>query len=291
MRKPSNEDSDFARYYKNFPDYDLTTKQSRDYLSRIKEGDGEAFEIFVKYNMRLVMFRVLQYVKHDDPRAMDLVSEGTIGLYKAIEKFDLTLGFKFSTFAVWWINCKIRRALRGFQRERSTVIKNLSKQFETARTILRLATDGNPSDEAIANYLQWDNHTLRTFRKFNDDRTLIGYLKDQAPSHPAKGDPPDTEALHLDLSDKLGQALARLSPVEEDIVRRYYGLGCAKKTYEEIGNFYGMTKEWVRQRENKSLRKLYILIHEDKIPIEFFIKEGSSPDEKGPSSANEEDQD
>lgn len=275
------EESEFTRYYRQFPDYNLTTAESMEYLRRIMDGDRAAKDTFINCNMRLVMFCVLKYVKHDDPRAMDLVGEGTLGLYRAIDKFDVTRNFKFSTYAVHWIKSKIRRALRKFKKERSTVINNLAKQYDTAKTILTLAIKEMPSEQAIQNYLGWDNHTMRLYHKFNDDRALICHIQEDTPPLPSNVEPPSALVEDIDMSDRLTAALMRLNPVESDIIRRYYGYGINKQTYDEIGRFYGMTKEWVRQTEGKALRKLFILVMEGQIPPDLLKPKDPSPEEEG----------
>lgn len=267
------EKSDFTLYYEKFKNIPtLKPDEERELLVRIADGDKEAERIFINANVRLVMFRVLQFVSHEDPRAMDLVSDGTMGLLKAVRRFDVSRGFRFSTYAVWWINCYIRRQLMFFKKERTGTLGNLNKQYESAVRVLKVTLGGTPAPEDVAHYLNWSTNTLRIYQKFRTDPQLISHLTSTSPNLPSNEEGPAECAAKRDTKSQITTMLSRLAPVEEDVIRRYYGLGHMKHTYDQIAAFYDMTKEWVRQTEVKALRKLFILYKEKDIPMPVVNK-------------------
>jgi RNA polymerase primary sigma factor len=262
--------SEFSKYYDIFKKIPLLgPKEERELMIKVKTGDQEARKTFVSSNIRLVMFRVLKYCAHDDPRAMDLVSEGTLGLMRAIELFDVSKNFRFSTYAVWWINCYIRRSIRFFKREKPLILASLHQQFRQADHELKM-NGIIPSEEQIAAYLGWDQYALKLYQKYREAPEFNAYIAGDVAD-----DIPDAMVETINRKDVqilLDSKFKRISSIEEDIIRRYYGIGHEHQTYDQIGEFYRMTKEWVRQAETKALRKLFILLNENKISEDVVDK-------------------
>lgn len=262
----------YDTFKKKFPI--LSDKEQKKLLRRIRRGDREAYHLFINSNMRLVFSRVLRFCAGDDPRAMDLVSEGTLGLMQAIERFDYRRNYRFSTYAVWWIECMIRKAIKFFQKERRATLGNLKRKFDAASHILSAADSRAPSDESVVAYLKWPPSVLDLLKKHRKKDALILHSEIIVSLAESSEEPPDAEPVRADLRQAIDKLLAKLTPIEENIVRGHYGIGCQEETYTSIAAFYGLAKERIRQIENTALRKLFVLLREKDIPVELF----KSPD-------------
>jgi len=268
----ANDQQEFNEFYKKFEDKGtLSAKEEKRLLILIKAGDKEARIEFIERNMRLVISCVMKFCGPKDPRAMSLISDGTIGLFTAIDKFDISLGFKFSTYAVWWINSKIRKGLNFFSRETVASVSNLKNDFKLAKKALEHDTGRIPTEEEVYEFLGWSISLLRIFKKYNEKRTMIAHnMCDDIPS--TDGDPVDI-SVNAETKEKIANVLHRLKPLEEDIVRRRYGISCDEETLKEISDHYGKSRERIRQIESAALRKLYVLIREGHIPPASLQKE------------------
>lgn len=267
-------DDDFSAYYeklKKIPT--LSEEEERSLLKKIKRGDMEAYRHFIASNMRLVISRVLTFCDSRDPRAMDMVSDGALGLIRAVERFDCSKPYRFSTYAVFWINSFIGKSMKFFQKETNATITNLRKKFKLAYTILRVATGEEPTDEEVAAYLRWPSYTLAAYQKHANPKTTISHDQMLIDSVPARNSTPDEIPAIKDTEHKLSKFLGELTATEEDIVRRHYGIGCEEETYRSIAEFYGLTKEMIRQIENKALRKLFVMLKENNIPPDAFARD------------------
>jgi RNA polymerase primary sigma factor len=263
----SKDKTDFQRYYEEFRDKGLfTAEEERQLLIRIKQGDEEAKSKFIVHNMRLVLSCVLRFVDSNDAKAMDLVSAGTLGLLKAIEDFKVEKNNRFSTYAVWWIQAKIRKAIISIQ-PKAHKHKSLHVKFRSMFNKLKEELGYIPSQEEVFAALKWDGEIIGVFLH-DADKQIIPLEKIESASEAGllSNDPLLTEdesvgvqsLISTETYDQLSAALNELPPELEDIIRRHYGLGYAtSETYDDLAKFYGYTRERIRQLENSGLRMLW----------------------------------
>lgn len=238
-------------------------------MAKIKAGDLEEQSRFLEANVRLIVSRVKKFCPLGDPRANDLVNEGALGLIRAIEDFEPGKKFKFSTYAVWWIDAHIRKGLKFFKKETVASPNTMRKKYETAEKVLHAATGKFPKPKEVAKYLGWSRDDLRQYEKMGgNQRVIVRGIDEAVPCL----DNPTKRAERRELSEMFASVLHRLSPAEEDIVRRRYGVGMEEETLVQIAAFYGLAKERIRQIESQALRKLYVFIRERDILKE---KEGA----------------
>jgi RNA polymerase primary sigma factor len=231
---------------------------------RIQEGQ-EAFARIVIANLRLVVSVAKLYVSHTQIHLLDLVQEGTLGLIRAAQKFDHRKGFKFSTYATWWIRQAVTRAIADKGRLiRMPVHVNeaLAKIHKIRRALLR-EKSRNPSAAEIAEQLGWKTDKVQFLLDVSrepvsldavvgDEGTeLCGFVRGQLDGNPEK------MAMDRERSALIDRVLAELSPRESTILHQRFGLGgCNPMTLEEIGRSLELTRERVRQIESKALKKL-----------------------------------
>src|SRR5688572_10177383 len=244
----------------------ITPQEERQLARRIQKGDAEAREQMIKANLRLVVKIARDYEGFGVP-LLDLISEGNIGLMKAVDRFDPDKGAKFSTYGAFWIKQAIRRALDNQAktiRLPSHVVERLGV-LQRAATKLTEELGREPSDEELAAETGLSERKVKQYRRAsatpasldapvgNDsDAGKIGEIvADEKASLPS-----DTLSATVDL-DLMRELLNGLNEREVTILRRRYGLdGEKEKTLEEIGDDYGLTRERIRQIENAALKKL-----------------------------------
>jgi len=254
------------KYLQEIGEYDLlTTQEEIELARRIRKGEKEALEKLTKANLRFVVSVAKQY-QNQGLSLGDLINEGNLGLIKAAERFDETRGFKFISYAVWWIRQSILQALA----EQSRVVRlplnrvgalnkigkaysNLEQKFEREPSAEEIASELDMTAFEVTDTLKMSGRHLSMDAPFNqgEDNRLLDILhNDQEP-------PPDTELMSGSLKKEIERALATLSPREAEVIRLYFGLNIEQPlTLEEIGEKFNLTRERVRQIKEKAIRRL-----------------------------------
>ncbi len=231
---------------------------------RIRNGDRAALEKLVKANLRFVVSVAKQY-QNQGLSLPDLIDEGNLGLIKAAEKFDETRGFKFISYAVWWIRQSILQALA----EQSRIVRLPLNQVGSLNKINKAYQrfeqehERKPSAEELAELLDIPVDKIADTLKMSgrqvsvdapfvegEDNSLIDVMVNE--------DSPNADhtLINESLSREIDRALATLTPREADIIRKFFGIGVPEKTLEEIGIEFRLTRERVRQIKEKAIRRL-----------------------------------
>ncbi|MCM1545061.1 MAG: RNA polymerase sigma factor RpoD [Ruminococcus sp.] len=243
----------------------LTPEEEIELAIRIADNDQEAKDRLTKANLRLVVSIAKRYVGRG-MMFLDLIQEGNLGLIKAVDKFDYTKGFKFSTYATWWIRQAITRAIADQGRTIRIpvhMVETINKVKKTSNMLLH--RDGkDPSPESIADELGMSPEKVREILRISQEpvslETPIGeeedsHLGDFIPDEDALS-PADAAAMTF-LKTKVNDVLETLTPREAEVLRLRFGLrDGTQQTLEEVGNAFGVTRERIRQIEAKALRKL-----------------------------------
>lgn len=265
--KITNRDSvSLEKYLNDISKIDLlSSEEESDLAKRIRKGDQDALEKLTKANLRFVVSVAKQY-QNQGLSLPDLINEGNVGLMKAAKRFDETKGFKFISYAVWWIRQSILQAIVEYSRIVRLPLNKVSgyskinnayvsfvQEFEREPTYEELAdiTDYSVSD--VANVLR----TNRRHKSFDDplgeegEATMIDLLPGDEDTSP------DIKLMDESLRAEVANGLANLSPREVEVLSAYYGLAGRKAmNLEDIGEYYGLTRERVRQIKERGLRRL-----------------------------------
>ena len=262
----NRETASLDKYLQEIGNVDLITADEEVELAqRIKAGDDRALEKLTKANLRFVVSVAKQY-QNQGLTLPDLINEGNLGLIKAAKRFDETRGFKFISYAVWWIRQSILQALAEQSRivrlplNKIGSINKINKTF----AFLEQSHERPPSAEEIAKELDMTINDVKESMKNSgrhvsmdaplvegEDSNLYDVLRSgESPN-------PDKELLHESLRTEIERALETLTPREADVIRLYFGLGDQHPmTLEEIGETFDLTRERVRQIKEKAIRRL-----------------------------------
>ena len=243
----------------------LSLDEETELSKRIAEGDETAKNRLAESNLRLVVSIAKRYVGRG-MLFLDLIQEGNIGLMKAVEKFDAEKGYKFSTYATWWIRQAITRAIADQARTIRVpvhMVETINKLSRYQRQ-LTLELNREPPDEELAKKMGMSPDKVREVIKIAQDpvslETPIGeeedsHLGDFVPDESNMS--PEDFTIHEMLKEEIGDVLLTLTEREEQVLRLRFGLDDGSpKTLEEVGQMFGVTRERIRQIEAKALRKL-----------------------------------
>ncbi len=242
----------------------VSTDEEVELAQRIRQGDQKALDKLTRANLRFVVSVAKQY-QNQGLSLPDLIDEGNLGLIKAAKKFDETRGFKFISYAVWWIRQSILQALADQSREIRLPLNQVGLNNRISKEISKFEQENQrrPSAEELAQRLDMPlekvTSALKAFYRTvsvdepvadGDDKCMADTL--------ANDDVPSTDATltQESLSKEVDRALNQLQGKEREILRLCFGIGCSEMTLEEIGDKFNLTRERVRQIKEKAIRKL-----------------------------------
>ncbi|MDY9917342.1 MULTISPECIES: sigma-70 family RNA polymerase sigma factor [Proteiniphilum] len=261
----NRESASLDKYLQEIGREDLITVEEEVELAQaIKRGDRQALEKLTRANLRFVVSVAKQY-QNQGLSLPDLINEGNLGLIKAAEKFDETRGFKFISYAVWWIRQSILQALAeqsrivrlplnqvGSLNKISKAFQKFEQENERRPSAEELAQELDLSVEKVTDSLKVSGRHISMDAPFveGEDNSLLDVLvNDDAPVA-------DRTLINESLQKEIDRALSTLTERESDIIKMFFGIGCQEMTLEEIGDKFQLTRERVRQIKEKAIRRL-----------------------------------
>ncbi len=257
-----------SEYIKSISHYTaLTAEEERDLAQKIQAGDIVAKQKLIEANLRLVVMIAKKTIHISKIPMSDLIQEGNIGLMIAVEKFDHNLGYKFSTYANWWIKQAMFKAIseQGYCMKIPVYIQETLSKFSKVKRELEREENKTVSNSEVAKKMNIEPDKIDTFLSAyskslslesslnndeNKDMTLAEIIRDENASV-------EEEVEFEGLKTDIYSIVSSLKDREQEVVKMRFGLGdTAKKTLEEIGNLYGVTKECIRQTEMRALKKM-----------------------------------
>ena len=242
----------------------ISVEEEVELAQRIRKGDRKALEKLTKANLRFVVSVAKQY-QNQGLSLPDLINEGNLGLIKAAEKFDETRGFKFISYAVWWIRQSILQAIAeqsrlvrlplnqvGSVNKINRAYNRLEQENERRPSVDEIAEQTDIPEDKIADAMKVNTRHVSVDAPFaeGDENSLLDILaNDDAPMA-------DTELVKESLRDEIGRALLSLNERERNVIQAFFGINQPEMTLEEIGDKYGLTRERVRQIKEKAIRRL-----------------------------------
>ena len=242
----------------------LTVEEEVELAQQIRKGDRKALERLTKANLRFVVSVAKQY-QNQGLTLPDLINEGNVGLIKAAEKFDETRGFKFISYAVWWIRQSILQAIAeqsrivrlplnqvGSVNKINKALNKFEQENERRPSVEEIAASTDIPEDKVDDALKANSRHVSVDAPFSDDDggSMLDIMTDtNAPSV-------DKELLMESLREELRKVLGTLKERERLVIKDYYGIDTEDKTLDEIGSRYGLTRERVRQIREKAIRKL-----------------------------------
>lgn len=245
----------------------LTPEEEAEMARRIRQGDQEALDKLTRSNLRFVVSVAKQY-QNQGLSLSDLINEGNVGLMKAARRFDETKGFKFISYAVWWIRQSILQAIVEYSRIVRLPLNKVGSYNKVNEAFLSFVQEfeREPTNEELGELLgmtpkEISNMLKGSGRHVSVDAPLSGEDGDSTMldviSSSDEGMSPDVSLMEQSLKDEVQQGLSILSPREVEVLSAYYGLNGHKAlTLEEIGDLYGLTRERVRQIKERAIRRL-----------------------------------
>ena len=242
----------------------ISAEEEVELAHRIKNGDRKALEKLTKANLRFVVSVAKQY-QNQGLSLPDLINEGNIGLLKAAEKFDETRGFKFISYAVWWIRQSILQAIA----EQSRVVRLPLNQVGSVNKIKRILNkfeqenERRPSIDEIAEKTDMPHEKIEDVLKVDTRQVSVDAPMTESDGAsmldfmPSESEPSTDSHLVIEsMREEIALALSVLNERERNVIEAFYGINQPECTMEEIGNKYGLTRERVRQIREKAIRKL-----------------------------------
>ena len=242
----------------------ISIEEEVELAQRIRKGDRKALQRLTKANLRFVVSVAKQY-QNQGLSLPDLINEGNFGLIKAAEKFDETRGFKFISYAVWWIRQSILQAIAEQSRiirlplnqvssvnKINKVLNKFEQENERRPSIDEIARDTDIPEEKIIEAFKINTHHISVDAPFHDDdeSSLLDVIPNDAiPST-------DKSLVEESLRAEIGRVLGILEDREKKVIEAYFGINQREMTLEEIGSKYGLTRERVRQIKEKAIRRL-----------------------------------
>ena len=261
----NRESASLDKYLQEIGKYELISVEEEVELARrIKKGDQNAIEKLARANLRFVVSVAKQY-QNQGLSLPDLINEGNLGLIKAAEKFDETRGFKFISYAVWWIRQSIMQAINEQSRIVRLPLNQVSSltKYKKAVSAFEQENHRKPTDKELSKVLEISVEKIKKTVKISgrhvsvdapfaegEDNSLLDVLVNEDSPHADRG--LDLESLSIEIE----RALSTLTPREKDIVKSSFGISVEQLSLEEIGDIYDLTRERVRQIREKAIKRL-----------------------------------